>query len=140
MAEAGLVVLATLSIRQKETLCALRIYGNSIMVHTMYYADEVESLDDLNLPEASVQISPQEKAMAKMLVDHLRGDSELETYHDRYRDAVLALIEAKLNSTKPIEIKPAPAQGKVGDLMEALRASIEAAKKGSAKPDAVQET
>lgn len=131
MTEAGLVALATVSIRQKETLCALRIYGSTIMLHTMYYADEVRGLNDLNLPEENVQIAAQEKAMAKMLVDHLTGDIKLEAYHDRYRDAVLNLIEAKLNSTKPIEIPAAPAQGKVGDLMEALRASIEAAKKAS---------
>jgi DNA end-binding protein Ku len=131
MDEAQLVALATISIRQKEALCALRIFGSTIMLHTMFYADEVRGLSDLNLPEENVKIASQEKAMAKMLVDHLTGDFEPAAFHDRYRDAVLALIEAKLNSTKPVEIPAAPAQGKVGDLMEALRASIEAAKKAS---------
>ena len=135
MDEAGLTALATVSIRQKETLCALRVYGSTIMLHTMYYPDEVRGLGDLNLPEQNVQIAAPEKAMAKMLIDHLTGDFKPETFHDRYREAVLGLIEAKLNSTKPIEIPAAPAQGKVGDLMEALRASIEAAKKASARAE-----
>jgi DNA end-binding protein Ku len=102
------------------------------MLHTMYYADEVRGLGELNLPEETVQIGTQEKTMAKLLVEHLTGEFKPEGFKDGYREAALNLIEAKLNSTTPVEIPAAPAQGRVGDLMEALRASIEAAKKSTA--------
>ncbi|MBI4305404.1 MAG: Ku protein [Chloroflexi bacterium] len=129
MEGAGLAALATISIRQKENLCALRVYGNTIMLHTMYYADELRGLGELNLPEDTVQIGTQEKGMAKLLVEHLTADFKPEGYKDRYRETVLSLIESKLNATAPVAIPAAPAQGKVADLMEALKASIEAAKK-----------
>lgn len=132
MVDAGLVGLATLSVRQKENMCALRAYGNTIMVHTMYYADELRGLGDLNLPEETVNIAAQEKTMARMLVDHLTAEFKPEEFHDRYRETVLNLIEAKMNSTVPVTAPAAPARGKVGDLMEALKASIEAAKKSTA--------
>ena len=132
MESAGLAALAKISIRQKETLCALRVFDRTIMLHTMYYADEVRGLGELNLPEETVQIGNQEKTMAKLLVEHLTGEFKLEGFKDGYREAALNLIEAKLNSTTPVDIPAAPAQGRVGDLMEALRASIEAAKKSTA--------
>ena len=68
--------------------------------------------------------------MARSLVKMLTGDFEPEKYHDNYREALLELIEAKAEGQ---EIKrPAPVAGKITDLMEALRASVEAAKKDTA--------
>jgi DNA end-binding protein Ku len=60
----------------------------------------------------------------------LEGDFEPEKYRDNYREALLELIEAKAEGQ---EIKrPAPAASKITDLMEALRASVDAAKKDKA--------
>ncbi|MBI5285255.1 MAG: Ku protein, partial [Chloroflexi bacterium] len=124
--DSALVALAKVTLRQKEQLCTLRVYRNTIALETMLYADEIRGADDLDVP-ADVALGEKELAMAKSLVEMLTGDFEPEKYHDAYREALLELIERKAEGH---EIKrPAPVAGKVTDLMEALRASIDAAKR-----------
>jgi DNA end-binding protein Ku len=124
--DSSLVALAKVTLRQKEQLCTLRVFENTIALETMLYADEIRSAQDLDVPEETA-IGEKELAMAKSLVDMLTGDFEPEKYHDNYREALLELIERKAEGQ---EIKrPAPVAGKVTDLMEALRASVEAAKR-----------
>ncbi len=123
--DSRLVALAKVTLRQKEQLCTLRVYGDAIAMETMFYPDEIRSADDLEVPGA-VEIGEKEMKMAKSLVDMLTGDFEPEKYHDNYREALLELIDRKSEGE---EIKrPAPVAGKVTDLMEALRASVEAAR------------
>jgi DNA end-binding protein Ku len=123
--DSRLVAVAKVSLRQKEQICTLRVYGDAIAMETMFYPDEIRSVDDLDVP-GKVDIGEKEMKMAKSLVDMLTGDFEPEKYHDNYREALLELIERKAEGE---EIKrPAPVAGKVTDLMEALRASVEAAR------------
>ncbi len=133
--DSELVALAKVTLRQKEQLCTLRVYQNTIAMETMLYADEIRGAEDLDVPE-EVAIGEKELTMAKSLVDMLTGDFEPEKYHDNYREALLELIERKAEGQ---EIKrPAPVAGKVTDLMEALRASIDAAKREKASGGRVQ--
>ena len=125
------VAIAKVSLRQKELLCSLRPVNNGIVMSTMFWPDEIRSTDELNLPEAEVTISDQELAMANMLIDQLAGRFEPEQHRDEYRAALEKVIEAKMESREPDFAAPAPVKGKVSDLMEALRASIEAAKSAS---------
>jgi DNA end-binding protein Ku len=121
--DSELVALAKVTLRQKEQLCTLRVFENTIALETMLYADEIRSVEDFDVPD--VEVGEREMTMAKSLVEMLTGDFEPEKYHDNYRDALLELIQ------EGQEIKrPKPAKGKVTDLMEALRASVEAAKQG----------
>jgi DNA end-binding protein Ku len=123
--DSELVAIAKVTLRQKEQLCTLRVYNNTLALETMAYADEIRSTADLDVP-GDAEVGERELTMAKSLVEMLTGDFEPEKYRDNYREALLELIEAKAEGQ---EIKrPAPAVGKVTDLMEALRASIEAAK------------
>jgi DNA end-binding protein Ku len=123
--DSKLVALAKVTLRQKEQLCTLRVYNNIIALETMFYADEIRTTEELEAPEA--KISEKELEMARSLVKMLEGDFEPEKYHDAYREALLELIEAKAEGQ---EIKrPKPAVSKITDLMEALRASVESAKK-----------
>jgi len=94
----------------------------------MYYVDEVRSTADLDLPEDEVAVSGQELSMANMLVDQLTGRFDPSEYHDEYRVALERVIEAKLGAAEPVVAAPAAPKGQVKDLMEALKASIEAAK------------
>ncbi|MDP9236526.1 MAG: Ku protein [Chloroflexota bacterium] len=127
--DSELVALAKITLRQKEQLCTLRVFENTIALETMLYADEIRSVEDLEIP-ADVKVNEKELKMAKSLVDMLTGEFEPEKYHDNYREALLELIERKSEGE---EIKrPAPVAGKVTDLMEALRASVEAAKREKA--------
>jgi DNA end-binding protein Ku len=123
--DSKLVALAKVTLRQKEQLCTLRVYNNTISLETMFYADEIRATDEMEVP-GDVSLGEKEMEMAKSLVEMLTGSFEPEKYHDNYREALLELIERKSEGQ---EIKrPVPVAGKVTDLMEALRASIAAAR------------
>jgi DNA end-binding protein Ku len=124
--DSNLVALAKVTLRQKEQLCTLRVYDHTIALETMLYADELRSAADLDVP-ADMELGERELQMAKSLVEMLTTDFDAEKYHDNYREALMELIERKAEGQ---EIKrPAPVVGKVTDLMEALRASVEAARR-----------
>ena len=127
--------VAKVSLRQKEQLCLLRPRDSVLVMQTLFYPDELRATEELAIPsDAEVAIVDRELAMAHALVDMLTAQFEPGQYHDAYREALLALIERKVTGEAAITAPPA-AQGKVVDLMEALRASIaEAKKERSAKP------
>lgn len=135
LTDSKLVALAKVTLRQKEQLCTLRVYQNTIAMETMFYADEIRGTEDIEVPELT--LTENEMKMAKSLVDMLTGDFEPEKYDDNYREALLELIEQKSQGQEIT--RPAPVAGKVTDLMEALRASVEAARKGRAAEPSVAE-
>jgi DNA end-binding protein Ku len=113
------------------------VYENSIALETMFYADEIRATDDLVTPD-DVQVGERELKMAKSLVDMLTGDFEPEKYTDNYREALLELIERKAEGEE-IKRPKQVAAGKVTDLMAALRASVEQARKDRAGGTADEE-
>jgi DNA end-binding protein Ku len=132
----GLTAVANIAIRNKERLCALRPSDGSIVLDTLLYADEIRSEDRPRVPE--VMVSEPELNMAQALIDMLSQDFKPEQYHDQYREALLAAIEAKLQGEEIVEAPAAPTP-KVTDLMAALKASVEAAKKGKPQPEEAEE-
>ena len=124
--EKGLTAVAKIAIRNKERLCALRPMDGTLMLETLYYPDEIRVERGVELPE--VQVSDRELEMASTLIDLLADAFEPEKYEDEYRQALMAIIEAKLQGEEFVEA-PAAAPAKVTDLMAALKASVEAAKK-----------
>lgn len=122
------VAIAKVSIRQKEHLCCLRPYENGIIMATMHFPDELRPTTELELPEEESLVSDQEVAMATMLIDQLTGTFEPEGFKDEYRVALERVIEVKLGSAEPDTTVTTQPKSTVGDLMEALRASIEASK------------
>jgi DNA end-binding protein Ku len=121
------VAIAKVAMRQKEQLCTLRLYENTIALETMFYSDEIRSPEELSVPGENVEVTERELNMAKSLVDMLTGDFEFEQYKDNYREALLEVIRAKAEG-QVVEIQP-PEPAKVTDLMEALRASVEEAQR-----------
>ncbi|MSQ26687.1 MAG: Ku protein [Dehalococcoidia bacterium] len=121
--------VAKVSLRQKEQLCLLRPKDSVLIMQTMFYPDELRATGELTIPsDEEVPIAERELTMAHSLVDILTAEFEPGQYHDEYREALLALIERKVNGEAAISAPPV-APGKVVDLMEALRASIAEAKK-----------
>jgi DNA end-binding protein Ku len=105
------------------------------MLETLYYPDEIRTAE---LPsEPDVLVSPQELTMALTLVEMLEEPFDPKKYHDEYRVALLEMIEAKANGQEVVATPEAPLP-KTVDLMAALKASLEAAKKG--KPAAAAST
>src|SRR5918995_677448 len=125
------VAIAKVAMRQKEQLCTLRIREGTIVLETMFYADEVRSAKDLSVPGDDVKVNDKELAMAKMLVDTMTSDElDLSQYKDEYREALLEIIQAK--SEGQVIEAPEPVVTKITDLSEALRASVEAIRKSKA--------
>ncbi|MEX0785041.1 MAG: Ku protein [Dehalococcoidia bacterium] len=129
--EKQLTAVAKVAIRNKEQLCALRPYNGTLMLETLFYPDEIRVQKDTDLPD--VKVSDKELAMAASLIDLMEESFDPEKYHDEYRAAVTQVIEAKLAGQEIVEA-PAPAMGKVIDLMSALKKSVEAAKGRKEEP------
>jgi DNA end-binding protein Ku len=132
----GVTGVASIAIRNKESLCALRPQEGVLLLETLHYPDEIRERD-LSVPE--VLVNDKELAVAATLVDALEEPFDPSKYHDHYREALLELIESKAEGREVVVPEGQPA-APVGDLMAALRASIEAAKqrKGGSAPVASQ--
>ena len=127
----GLTALATITIRKKEQLCALRSHEGTIMLETLYYPDEIRQERGIDL--GGVKITDRELEMAFTLIDIFRKPFDPTEYHDHYREALAELIEAKLEGKQVVTAPPAK-ETRVIDLADALKRSVEAAKKEVAKP------
>lgn len=122
------VAIAKVTLRQKEQLCTLRLYEDTIALETMFYADEIRSTRDLSVPGENVEVTQRDLDMARSLVEMLTEDEfDLSQYKDEYREGLLEIISKKAEG-EVIEA-PAPVETKITDLTEALRASVEEIRK-----------
>ena len=128
MRESDRVAVARVVLRQKEHLVALRASGEVMLMETLVFADEVVSPETLDEVAAGgeVELSERELSVARQLIEMLSGPFDSSQYRDEYRDAVLALIEAKVAGEEIAVAPSAPAPAPVPDLMAALQASVEA--------------
>lgn len=123
----GRVAVARVVLRAKESLAALRVFRDGVLaMETMHFPDEVRSVAGLT-GIAQPELRPQEIEMATGLIESLTMPFAPERFENEYRKALLALIQDKIAGAPPAAPGPAPEQGLVVDLMEALRASIRAA-------------
>jgi DNA end-binding protein Ku len=128
------VALARVTIRTRERLATVRPYEDTLVLETMFWPDEIRSTGGLDLPEGEEKtVRPRELAMAEKLVDSLADRFRPESYRDTYRTALEELIQAKLKG-ETRNARRRKATPKVIDLMEALQASVTAAKKTPRKP------
>jgi DNA end-binding protein Ku len=122
MQEKGMIAIAKVAIRNKERLCCLRALDGTLVMHTLLYPDEIRVERGKALPD--VQVSDKELAMAGSLIELMTEEFDPEKYKDNYREALMQVIEAKVDG-KEVAVAEAPPEAKVVDLMEALRASME---------------
>lgn len=122
-----LTALATITIRKKEQLCALRPLDGGLMLETLYYPDEIRERPEIDLERT--KLSERELEMAFALIELLRKPFDPGEYRDHYREALGELIEAKLEGRRVSKTAPTR-DTKVIDLVDALRRSVEAARKG----------
>lgn len=139
--EVGRVAVGKIAFHDREHMATMRPHGAGIVVNTLHWPDEIRSMEDLNLPEEDVKIDEREMSMAKMLIENLTEAFDPARYHDEYREALLAVANAKAEGQEVTVAEAAP-QPKVMDLMAALKASVEASKKGAKdqKAPAAKET
>src|SRR6266511_3707284 len=116
----------------EEHLATLRLRDNVFVLETMYWPDEIR-VPSFEVLDESVELRQQEIRMARSLIDSLTDAFKPDEFHDEYRAALEDLVTRKIQGeeiTYTEEAEPS----KVVDLMEALKASVEAAKSG--KPSA----
>jgi DNA end-binding protein Ku len=126
----GRVALVKLALRQREQLGTLRVRDGVFVLETMLWPDEVRRPEFPFLDE-DVSVRPQELTMAASLIETLAEDFDPGQYRDDYREALQAVIDAKIAGREVVApTEPAAAPSAAGDLMAALRASVEAARRG----------
>jgi DNA end-binding protein Ku len=124
MGKSERVALAKFVMRGKESLVLIRAAQDGLMLHTMYFADEVRSFAEVDKGQ-SAKIRDNELALAQQLIDGLSNtEFEPERYADEYRDRVLEMINRKVEGKETITSGPPVQRAQVIDLMEALKESL----------------
>jgi DNA end-binding protein Ku len=125
----GQCALVKVAIRTRETLALLRERDGALVLQTMLWPDEVRD-SDFAVPDDSVEIRSQEVKMAESYIATLQNDFDPARYHSDYREALEQLVEAKASGLPMPEAEEDDGQqAEVLDLVAALRASVDAAKK-----------
>jgi DNA end-binding protein Ku len=127
----GKVAIVKVALRQRESLAALRVRDGVFVLETMLWPDEVRETD-FKFLEEDVDLRPQELKMASSLIESMEGDFDPTEYKDAYREAVQEIIEAKVEGKEIVAQEPEEEAPAASDLLSALRASVEAAKKSRA--------
>jgi DNA end-binding protein Ku len=136
LTDSGMVGIVKVAIRNREQLAALRVRDGVIVMETMIWPDEVRDAK-FAFQDEDITLRPQERQMAESLVESMAGVFDPDEYTDNYRDALQEVIDAKIEGREVIEPEEAqPTAGTVVDLMSALRASVEAAKKSRGEASA----
>ena len=132
----GKVAVAKVALRQREALAALRVREGVITLETLLWPDEVRKPDFAFLDE-DIEVRSQELKMAASLNDTMTEDFDPDEYHDAYREALEAVVQAKIEGNELV--RPAgviaPPTSQPADLTEILRASVAAVKSDRGKPD-----
>jgi DNA end-binding protein Ku len=132
MGDSDKSAIASFVMRGKEYLAAVRADGDLLALETLFFADEVREPHQQisNLP-GQVKLTRQELRMARQLIESMTGPWQPSDYRDTYTDRVNDLIKAKKNNEEFQPADEAPPGTTVMDLTEALRASVDAAKKAA---------
>src|SRR6202030_1729641 len=131
--ESEYVCIAKLTMHNREYTVFLRPHEGGLMLHTMYYADEVRSVEDFGAPD--VELKEAEVKVAHQLIEALAAEWEPEKYHDSFQDNLKNLIQTKLEGGKITEVEKPKKLAPVVDLMSALKQSL-AEMEGKKKPAA----
>jgi DNA end-binding protein Ku len=121
--------IARFVLRSKEYLAAIRPMADAVVLHTLFFADEVRSATEISEIPKGADVAERELRIATQLIGLLKTDWNPSEYRDTYRERVLELIEEKAGHEQIVAApEPEVRRSEVADLMEALKASVEAAK------------
>ena len=130
MEENERVAIGTVVMRNKQHLVALRPLDGALGMTTMWFADEVVPKSDIDGIPRKTKVAPKEMKLANQIIDALSAEWNPKQYKDTYTDTLRDLIDRKAKGEEISIEEEAPEGAKVHDLMEALEASLEAARKG----------
>ena len=135
--ESEYVAIAKLTMHNREYTVFLRPHEGGLMLHTMYYAEEVRSVEGFGAPD--VELKDSEVKIAHQLIEALAAEWDPEKYHDDFQENLKKLIETKLEGGKIAEVEKPKKLAPVVDLMAALKQSL-AEMEGKKKPVATDKT
>jgi DNA end-binding protein Ku len=124
MEDAGLAAVGTFVMRERQHLGCLRIRDGVITLERMYFADEIRAIDEIKPGRA--RVNAKELEMAAALIDRFKGSFDPTKYSDTYTEKLLDVIKRKQKGETVTVEEPQAEQEEAPDLMEALRASVEA--------------
>nr|WP_269086054.1 Ku protein [Actinopolymorpha cephalotaxi] len=125
----GQTALVKVALRNREALAMLRPKEDVLVLQTMLWPDEVRDAS-FAAPASEVEVRPQEVAMAESYIQTLETSFDPDRYHDEYRTALEVVLEAKATGHEvETPSAAAPAKGEVVDLMAALQASVDEARR-----------
>src|ERR1700739_1039260 len=131
--ESEYVAIAKITMHNREYTVFLRPHEGGMMLHTMYYAEEVREVEGFGAPD--VELREAASKVAHQLIEALAGEWDPEKYHDTFQDNLKKLIATKLEGGKVIEIDKPKKLAPVVDMMAALQKSL-AEMEGKKKPAA----
>jgi DNA end-binding protein Ku len=114
--------------RGKEKLVLIRPYKNGLIMHSLYYTNEVRNFAEIGKAD-NVKLSDEEIELGTDLIENMSDGFEPDKYRDEYRERVQAMLDEKSKGQEiTITAPEAPRTGQIIDLMKALKESIERAK------------
>ena len=125
--ESEYVAIAKLTMHNREYTVFLRPHKGGMMLHTMYYAEEVREVESFGAPD--VEIKEAEIKIAHQLIEALADEWDPEKYHDTFQENLKKLIEAKLEGGEGQPVEKPKKLAPVVDLMAALKESLAQTKK-----------
>jgi len=132
--ESEYVAIAKITMHNREYTVFLRPTEGGMMLHTMYYAEEVKKMEGFGAPEG-VELKDAEVKVAHQLIEALAGEWDPEKYKDSFQENLKQLIETKLEGGEVAEVEKPKKLAPVVDLMAALKQSL-AQMEGKKKPAA----
>jgi DNA end-binding protein Ku len=133
MQEAGMAAVGKFVLWGKENLCLIRPLGESLVLETLFFAEDIRPRKEIDEAVEETEIKDPELAMARQLVESLVGDFDPEDYENEYRNELRSMLEAKLDGKEIAKPEPVAVDAPVVDLMEALKQSVAQAQKDKSK-------
>ena len=130
MRDAGVAALGRFVLAGKEKLCLIRPMGEALALETLFVQADVTDHAEIDEAVAGSDVKKPELDLAKQIISSLAGEFDPDELRSTYRESLRELLEAKLAGAEIVAPEPA-APAPVVDLMEALKASVAAAKGGA---------
>lgn len=131
----GKVAIVKVALRSRESLAAIRPYGDVLLLQLMLWPEEIRDAAGL-APGADVSVTGAEVKMAEAYIETLTGDFDADQYTDEYAAALKSVVDAKVAGREVVTLdEDAEPAAEVVDLMEALRQSVARAKERRAAED-----
>ena len=114
LADKGLTAICKVVIKDREALAAIDPFAKTMLLTTLHWPDEIRELGELDLPAEEPEIKTAERKMAEQLIEAMTGEFDPTAYQDEYREALLQIIEAKVDGEETVAVPEAGAGHEAG--------------------------